>query len=181
MDLAKWGEAVQALLDKLAAKPLSTYVPENNKFISPPNGDLLEAVEKLIEYDLPPQFKRFYKTFGGLALPDIWNGYFLYTLEFISQKHSNTYIPKEIAGNLKGNILTFGSDGGGNFYAIYASTAEVFFLRFGMVENGIFESNTQNAWVVAKDFNGFLEKLLLDIQAFAKDDKSWMYLDKLGG
>jgi hypothetical protein len=171
MDLENWFDQMQEQL-----KLLNLCFPQTQNVIFPTIG--IHEFKNLGQMDFSAEFIEFYSKCGGLDLPSIWNGYFIFTPPKISQLFASQNVPtKVISENYNGSIMVFGSDGGGNLFAAYENA--VLYLPHAIISNQIITySYTPKPLLLSEEFNDFLERLLADTIAFIKRDPTWVYMDK---
>jgi hypothetical protein len=99
----------------------------------------------------------FYQHCDGVDLPDIWNGYWLHPAELILRHRQE---------DPTGATIGFGSDGGGNTFALRIADGAVVLQRWWRPDE-----------VVAPDFPAFLERLRLEVDAFVHHTQGWQFLD----
>ncbi|MGB4773627.1 MAG: SMI1/KNR4 family protein [Daejeonella sp.] len=159
------------LLNSITASKIG-YQPGSNYVLPVSNKELKEVLQ-----NLPVDFQLFYKLCDGIMMPDVYNGYFIDTLERLSTTDVRGE-PSQILDSSV-DILVFGSDGGGGRFAIDHKSGEVYYLPSGgSIRYGVFSflSSKDAPILIAKNFNYFIERLLNDVRAFLQEDKQWAYL-----
>lgn len=178
MDMKKWLAEMENQLVSL--KNLDLGYPQGNNFILPPDDkNLLDELLKITELKLPEELINFYRECGGVNLPDIWNGYFIFSLAKIIASIQNATLPTKINGTYQGAILVFAADGGGNLFAIHLTKSPVILY---LPSESIQDDTITHAYLRPKDvsnnFSDFLLRLIEDTQAFIRCDSKWAYMDK---
>jgi hypothetical protein len=181
MPLEKW--IAEMKLQIVALRQIDLGYPQGNNEILPPKDlDLLRALSDRLQIDVPNSLADFYHHCGGLRLPDVWNGYFVFTLS-ATLKGIDRGNPTTLAKTVDSKIIPFGCDVGGNLFALNTTgTNQALFLRPGLIEHGVFEGAQNAIKVVGDDFDHFLERLLADTKAFVADpgnQDGWRYMDQL--
>ncbi|GIJ43798.1 hypothetical protein Val02_06840 [Virgisporangium aliadipatigenens] len=142
-DLQEWAARLRAEVDRALRDVVSTYPFEAGAHeIGPPEPDA--------PVPLPADLAALLRTVGPVSLPDIGNGYFLqapYTVDRIAE----------------GEVVVFGSDGGGTLYALGDA---VYRIRDASYVDGFYDGPVT---VIAPDLDSFLERLLGAVSAFADD------------
>jgi hypothetical protein len=123
------------------------------------------------------QLLSFYSRCDGASLPDLWNGYLISPIWHLLQVRDD--IPVRVEGSLSREILPFGSDGGGNLMALsLGQQKDILFLPLGSIRDSIYRDSPQAPMkLLAKDFDGFLERLLEDLRAFVSRTPGWQFMD----
>jgi hypothetical protein len=175
MDLQNWINEMKAQIKKLEQIDLG-YTKSANEFLPAADVELLDEIERQRNTKLPEEFRTFYQTIGGLNLIDIYNGYRIHPLKFLIRTHE---IPIRIAGTQEDEILTFGSDGGGNYFAMRLDeSGEVLCMAIeAIVEDSIYYEDDFPVKTVGSSFYGYLERLLADTKAYINDDRDWIYME----
>lgn len=174
-DLDGW--LVEVASDLEALKDLDLGYPLGENAIRFPGDEI--SLRKLLESSVAPaarDFIEFYRRCDGLNLPDVHVGYFLHPLRLVLDSEVRGE-PVRISGVGSGEILTFGSDGGGGKFALRRNAAgEVLYLAAGAVHSGVFDGERTPARVLSDSFSGFLAMLGADIRAFVEGRSPWRYL-----
>jgi hypothetical protein len=158
------------LLNELKKNNLS-YPNEN--FIEIP-GDFVsinEFFNFFQEIDTNLELFSFYKECRRLMLPEVGNGYFIHSIDFIDEI---IFISEPFCFS----AIIFGADGGGGFFAqkILSDSSEIYYLSDGVVNDSVFESDMAVVKKISNSFSEFLELLILDFIAFLNNDKDWKYI-----
>ena len=110
----------------------------SNEVFSPQSLECVEETLASVGMRLDPQLTIFYSKCDGLSWPDVHVGYFIQPLRRLSESHGSS-MPTAIRGPIAGKVLTFGSTGGGDLFAIRMSNKDVIFLPPGPVHDGIYD------------------------------------------
>ena len=162
------------------ATPISTSYTTffKPKLISRIDTKLINDFTSTMNIELPDELRAFYLNCGGLRMADVHNGYFLMELTTIMDA-SKLELPTKVSGMYNEAVIPIGSDGGGNLFVLrVGQEKDVLFLQEVGVEDSTADIDDKNCWIVAKSFNGFLERLLLEARAFLRNDSTWKYLDE---
>ena len=122
-----------------------------------------------------PALEDLYQELDGVSLPDVQNGYFLKSLSNLIEGIRGKE-PVSVSGEIEGSILVFGSTGGGQKIAIFQDDKSILLLENGLVENGVFHAENHSVKIIARSFEGFLDKLLQDVDAFVNDSLDYSYI-----
>lgn len=145
-----------------------------------PAKPMLEArkILSLLDKRVDLQVVEFYLACDGIKLPNVWNGFFISPLSRLPDAEKFSLPDRAALPTGEIPILSIGSTGGGDNFARNCSTGEVMFLPPGLVENGLYDGRDGRVRVVARDFKGFLERIIEDTEAFLVNDQSHVYLDQ---
>ena len=138
-------------------------------------GSEVEAVLRSEGLDAIPGLQAFYRICDGVNCPDVHNGYFLKSLTDLVEGVRDRE-PLTIGGCLEGSIAVVGSTGGGGRFAIYCPNGSVLLLGCGLVQDRVFHAVPESVKVMAPSFGEFLERLLLDVEAFVVDTPGYHYM-----
>lgn len=173
MEITIWIEEMQEQLKVL--EQLKRFYPDGNKLLPPASPTLLDELSKALEIALPQQFRTFYEHCDGLSLGDIANGYTIDRLTWILRgvQKKELLVPTKISGKKDKDIIVFGSDGGESLFALTVGDVnEVLELEMSLVENSTyFPYGDEAITVIASDFNGFLEYLLVEVKRHINENK----------
>jgi hypothetical protein len=138
--------------------------------------DLASLKARFSGHDLT-QLLSFYRRHDGASFPDLWNGYFISPVWHLLRTRVD--IPVRVEGSLGREILSIASDGGGNLMALSLSQKkDILFLPPGSIRDSIYCDSPQKPMrLLAKDFDGFLERLLEDLRAFVERTPGWQFMD----
>jgi hypothetical protein len=167
-EFSGWANLVRELLAELASQQ-SDYPFGTNELREPsPN-----------HADLPGELQPLYAVFDGMSLPDVHIGYFIDSAERVASA-SKRGEPVVVEGRQSIPIQVFGSDGGGDRFALGTVDGAVYFLpASGAVRNGKFiEDDVVTVRRISGSVIGFLERLGSDIEAFVHGREGHVYLDR---
>ncbi|HVU10709.1 MAG TPA: SMI1/KNR4 family protein [Phototrophicaceae bacterium] len=180
MDWQQWQFQIEQQISKL--KDLETTFHEaDNRLLPATKQTSLVQLETKLGRSLPSDFIEFYQRFDGLRLPDVWNSYFVDTVEQILRVPSPSQLESP---RYNGRMLIFGSDSGGNHFCIFfgAESQPVLYLPNTLWEQDrcLYEAigglYLSPKWLAA-DFSGFFQRILDDTKAFIRNDADWKYMD----
>ncbi len=169
-----WFDSLNALLVDM--KEIDFGFPVGNNRVLPP-GPSDEVPRTLAEVGLEhdPAIIQFYTCCNGICLPGVHNGYFISAIENLSSQNSNN-VPRRITGFYEAEVVNFGSTGGGEYFVIRKDAMDVLYLPHGFMEDGVYHGVSGRVAILANDFSGFLERLLLDVQAFVRDTRGHKFI-----
>ena len=148
----RWAATVRAALSELTPEMFSYPIGVNELRPPAPHPVVVPGLEPL------------YEVCDGLSAPDVHVGYFLAPAERVL-KVSEKGGPTRIRGE---RITVFGSDGGGNMFALSHKNGHVLYLPVeGGIEDGLYlERPGVRSRVVGRTLLEFLERVAVDIRAF---------------
>jgi hypothetical protein len=118
---------------------------------------------------MPDELVALHRQVGPVTLPDIGNGYFLHALDgllaMLYQQDRADQIGQPRVGRI--DAVVFGSNGGGDLYAVAVTDGRVFRLQDASYIGGVYDSTTRGITVVGEDLRDFLERFLTAVNAFA--------------
>ncbi|WP_433260415.1 hypothetical protein ACQPWR_17300 [Micromonospora vinacea] len=118
---------------------------------------------------MPEDLVALHRQVGPVTLPDICNGYFVHPLEellaLLDVQDRADRIGEPFAASIE--VVVFGSNGGGDLYAVATADGRVFRLRGASYVGGVYAGTGDNVTVVGADLRNFLERLLTTVNAFA--------------
>lgn len=118
----------------------------------------------------------FYRHCGGVSLPDVHVGYFVHPPELVVRGRQQGE-PQRLTGTYDRAVIVFGSDGGGGRFVIGTDgDGEVLYLGEGRVEDAVYDGWNGDVRVLSESLNGFLDRLLADVEAFICPCPGWRYL-----
>lgn len=165
-DFEAWAKLVSKLIDEFSSQQYSSMgVNKLRQAVSNHNG-LVSALKPL------------YTVCDGISLPDVHNGYFIDSADRIisaAQRGEPTLVNgKQL------EIQVFGSDGGGNRFALGINDFAVYYLPVsGAVINGTFiEDDVTNVCRMAGSLIEFLWLLKDDIEAFVHGNENYHYIGR---
>lgn len=148
------------------------YPPGDNSVV-PPSPRWAEMSSRL-----PMGIRVLYEVCNGISMPDVHVGYFVYDVARTSESPARGE-PCRVAG-IQGEVLVFGSDGGGGRFAIVNdSRNDVYYLpSSGSVLGSVFEflSANEAPVVVATGIEDFLFRLRGDVDAFLSRNRLHAYI-----
>lgn len=162
-----WIGEAESLLKRLYEYDHGYTLGEN--FIEP--ADAVSQISNMSIGDnrSSPQVKEFYSLCNGIDWPDVYNGYFIIKKEDLG-KIQDEFTPSFIQGVNAGEVLFFGSSGGGDLSVIIKESGQVAILPPGRIRQNVYDNSDDRAKVVADDFYGFLSMLLEDLRAYVNED-----------
>jgi hypothetical protein len=107
---------------------------------------------------LPPLLAEFYAEVGEVSLPDVHIGYFVHPAGWLAEA-AERGLPVRMTGAVEGDLIPFGSTGGGDPFVVLRSDGSVLHLPPGRIDDGTYLAAAAPA-VVAADLRGFLQRLL---------------------
>jgi hypothetical protein len=168
MSARSWLQRVQGLLDELKGIDFG-YPLGVNSILAPPTPGALD--ERLVSAGLESigPVREFYSCCDGISLPDVHIGYFIKPSAKLPASRPDSE-PNTITGPIAGKVVTIGSTGGGDLFALRLPESDVLYLPPGPLRDGTYDDSGANVRRLAPDFCAFLELLLGDIEAFVKDE-----------
>jgi hypothetical protein len=136
MEIVHWLKKVQGMINKLEQLDFG-YPLDTNVIYARSSQDDIDSLNSKIGDSMPASILEFYTHCGGISLPDVWNGYYIYSIEIILSS-AERYIPTKIYGTPPYDILVFGGNGGGRLFASRLDSEEIIYLREGSVVNSTF-------------------------------------------
>lgn len=172
MKINSWIANLSKILLEFEAMDIG-YPKGQNKVIRRIEKDFPE-----VEISLPRIVRKFYTEVNQVLLPDIYTGYFLISLENIISRSQQGELPTFIQRkNGLESIISFGTSGGGDIFAVAKKQdSPVYLLPIYGITGGKFDANIHPIYIVAEDFETFLNRLLNDAQAFVQGKTDWDYL-----
>jgi len=166
-DLRTWRTAVEDALG-------SAMAGFEGRFGYPPGENLVEDPDDIdatrlaaIGPSIPGDLLHLFATVGCVSLPDIGNGIFVHRPGLVADAYIS-YKLRHITGRHDADVIVFGSDGGGNLYALASPAGSpVYRLPEGRVIDGVYESGSSRFEVVATDLAGFLTRVRESVERFA--------------
>ncbi|MEU7873331.1 SMI1/KNR4 family protein [Dactylosporangium sp. NPDC049140] len=134
----------------------------------PASGAELDLLRERLPWT-PDELVALHRHVGPVTLPDIGNGYFLHApdgvLAALDQQDRADQIGEPLAEHI--DVVVFGSNGGGDLYAIAVTDGRVFRLQDASYIGGVYGGTNHGITVVAADLHDFLERFLNAVNAFA--------------
>ncbi|WP_156077551.1 SMI1/KNR4 family protein [Saccharothrix sp. NRRL B-16314] len=130
------------------------YPPDENK-ARPAFGPLPDGVMQL-----PAPLVEFYRHVAEVSLPDVHIGYFV-SMAQATVNGRDGRLPVRIEGAASIDVVTFGSDGGGTYFALgLPDGAPVYRMPPSAVDReGVYDNRDSRVQVVAATLPEFLTKL----------------------
>jgi hypothetical protein len=156
-------------------EPNYGYGPGENALVGDAGSSLGERELNVLS-ELPPDARHFFTTYGGVWLPDLWNGVFLGPVPWIARVRSEL---KEVATTSRpAPVLAIGSDGGGGHLVVdRRDPGPVAHLGVGALEDGLLSlqadptpSPTLDTHVVAPSFLELLNRIVSAVHRAADGD-----------
>ena len=141
------------------------YAPGSNALVGG-SGSPFDELETEAFVELPPDARHFFTTYGGVSLPDLWNGVFLGPTAWIVRM-STELRAVETTGEAV-PITAVGSDGGGGYFVLdRRDPGPIAHLGVGALRDGLLslqtasaENSTLAAHVVAATFLDLLTRIV---------------------
>jgi hypothetical protein len=171
-----WDREIRHLSESLVETHADGDATSNGLASAATMEDLASLKARFSSRDLT-QLLAFYGRCDGASFPDLWNGYYIHPIRLLLRVGED--IPVRVEGSLTREILPFGSDGGGNLFASsLGQEMDILLLPHGAIRGSIYrDTSAMPMTVVAKDFDGFLRRLLEDLKAFVNGTPGWRYMD----
>lgn len=166
-DFEAWASLVSKLIDELSSQQYpSMGVNKLRQAVSNHDG-------------LPSALKPLYTVCDGISLADVYNGYFIDSADRVVSAAKRGE-PTLVEGKQSIAIQVFGSDGGGNRFALGINDFAVYYLpSSGAVINGTFvEDDVTNVCRMAGSLIEFLWLLKDDIEAFVHGNENHHYIGR---
>lgn len=159
----------------------TTFSYEKNYLLPTSEGPLIRRLEEALGQTLPADFVEFYQRFDHLSLPDVWNSYFVSSLDEMLRFPT----PRQLQSpEYRGRMLIFGSDVGGQYFCIFfgAEAQPILYLPDALWEDDlcvyqVISGRYLSPKWLAPDFSTFLQRILEDTKAYIRDDPDWQYMD----
>ncbi|MBB5803823.1 hypothetical protein F4560_003591 [Saccharothrix ecbatanensis] len=142
------------------------YEPDEHTVAGPTAAEVVAAAEAA---GLPEPLAEFYRHIGQVSLPDAFNGFFIHSLRGVLA-NSTAGMPVRAPGLTDANIVVFGSDGGGQLFAVDGAGAPVYLLPTGEIRDGAYLGGGLPGRVLAPTFPDFVDWLLYALRAAATGD-----------
>lgn len=119
-----------------------------------------------VRTSLPEQLRTLYEVCDGVSLPDVHNGIFIDSAERVLSAPSRGDAVS--VGDSLERFVPFGSDGGGNRYAMSEATGAVHILpSAGSLRDGKYIADPDApVRIVAENPSRFIERIEADVRAF---------------
>nr|BFE60283.1 hypothetical protein GCM10020063_048090 [Dactylosporangium thailandense] len=147
----------------------ATQLQMDDHQVGPPASDADLALLRQRMPWTPDEIVALHRHVGPVSLPDIGNGYFIHALDGLPAVLDQQDRADQIGGPFAENIdvVVFGSNGGGDLYAMAVTDGRVFRLRDAAYLGGVYDGTARGITVVGADLRDFLERLLSAVTAFA--------------
>jgi hypothetical protein len=158
---------VQALRDVVSTFPFEA----GDHHVGPPSSAAeLTLLREHLPW-VPAGLVALHRCVGPVSLPDIGSGYFLHQVTGLIGGLDHDGCADQIGEPLTENvdIVVFGTNGGGDLYAIATRNGTVFRLQNAECVRGVCRGSEHGITVVGNDLRDFLERLLAAVTAFAND------------
>ncbi|MET7400309.1 cyclase family protein [Dactylosporangium sp. NPDC005572] len=169
--LIDWAEAIEAAVERALRDVVATYPFEPAEHtVGPPASEPdLAALRQRLPW-IPDDLLAVARWVGAVSLPDIANGYFMFSSSYIQGVlYHDDGIPDRIGEPFDEDVdvVIFGADGGGTLYALaVGDVGTVYRLRECGYEQGVYSSYAGfGVTVVAEDLDDFLDLLLAAVAA----------------
>jgi hypothetical protein len=173
-NISVWIKNVQDLVGRL--KGLDFGYPLGINDIFPPQG--ANVIDKGLKdagaWDFD-ELRTFYGNCDGISLPDVHVGYFIKSITKLCVMDTSSE-PVKITGEFAGDVVSFGSTGGGGLFVLSKVSGDVLHLAPGPLDNGIYDGNRGRVKQISGSFFEFLERLNADIQAFVENDAGHRFI-----
>lgn len=180
MNLQEWMTAIKEKINILSKLDLG--YPQGENILLPVDKPSANKLQSLVDFAPPYQVLEFYNSCGGIKLPNIWNGYFIFSVEQIYKGVADSILPTKVStSDYSFKILVFGSDGGGNLFAAAQNDLDfpILYLPHGVISNSTIKyPQNPKPKIISPDFYGFLRRLLADTTAFVENNQQWIYMDE---
>jgi hypothetical protein len=180
VDWESWQTEIEEQIRKLQGLE-TTFSYEKNYLLPAKSSVSIRQFKQQIGYTLPDDFVEFYQRFDEVSLPDVWNSYFVSSLEQILRFPTPNQLQSP---EYNGRMLIFGSDAGGNSFCIFfgAETQPILYLPATVWEDDLCIYQVVGGkylspkWL-AQNFSAFLQRVLDDTKAYIRNDSDWQYMD----
>ncbi|MEU4742210.1 hypothetical protein AB0G02_17345 [Actinosynnema sp. NPDC023658] len=155
MELEAWTERMKLLVERFEStfEQINGYEAEGN-LVEPMSTGAPATPD-----GLPDDLIKLYQAVREVRLPDLENGYFIHPIEFILNARANG-TPMHSSEISDGQIYVFGSNGGGDLFAVPFTGAPVYLLPPGRVHSNVYRSTAMFPQKISNDIESFL--LLLE-------------------
>lgn len=183
MNLQNWYDEMSSLTDQIKAKErakgLSGERISSNEVLPVEDVALFAQVEERYGTKIPEQIAHFWRHCGGLDLTEVYNSYFIWSLSMMMRTQME-YVPLYIDSKAGKRILTFGSDIGGELFAVdMEDGGKILFLQTNGVADNVYHSYEGSVHVIAPDFYTFLERIVEDTKAELRGDPNWKFMTQV--
>jgi hypothetical protein len=134
------------------------YPPDDHHVAGPTRSTVLWELR--VHRVLPGDIVDFYERIGAVVLPDVHVGYFVHDLDAVTSGIAGD-LPTRVRGSVEAEVVCFGSDGGGELFALdVRDGGPVYRLPCSAMDGQVYEeSDLLPVEVVARSFPDFLTRL----------------------
>ena len=152
-------DAIKRLLDEMERQDFGYPIDLNT--VRAPSATRVGA-------SLPEQLRPLYEECDGMSLPDVHNGIFIDSAERVLSAPSRGDAVS--VGDSLERFVPFGSDGGGNRYAMSEATGAVHILPSsgGICDGRYIAARAAPVRIVAENPSRFIERVEADVRAFVR-------------
>ncbi|GAA0902986.1 hypothetical protein GCM10009557_78940 [Virgisporangium ochraceum] len=167
--LTDWAARLRAATDRAVREVLSTYPYEpDGHHVGPPatQAELAGLRERLPW--VPDELVALHRHVGPVWLPDIGNGHFLHSVDLMVgavEGGRADRIAEPLADSVE--VVVFGSNGGGDLFAVATGDGRVYRLREAAYHGGVYSGTEYGVTVVGDDLGDHLDRLLAAVEAFS--------------
>nr|WTA64741.1 SMI1/KNR4 family protein [Micromonospora sp. NBC_00855] len=168
--MSAWAVQLQAAVERALRDGVSDFPFEaDHHQVGPPAPRAEIALLRQRSPWMPEDLVALHRQVGPVTLPDICNGYFVHPLKellaLLDVQDRADVIGEPGADGI--DVVVFGSNGGGDLYALATTDGRVFRLRGTSYVGGVYARTRNGVIVVGADLRDFLERLLSTVNAFA--------------
>jgi hypothetical protein len=172
--LRDWERAIDTLLSSLTK--FDWISPGTNVLGAAPPKEHVEELRKDLEGRDSQRIVNFYALHDGLSFPDVHNGIFVHSIEWLLHRQVRDAPRSLRRGHETAEIFAFGSDGGGSFFAAdWSRAGRIMRLPPDAIRERSYLAG-ERAVDVASDFDEFLQFVLFDLMSFAAGSKDARWL-----
>jgi hypothetical protein len=156
------------------------YEPGTNIYELARPGDDEDVLQRAFGGEsLPTGMAPFFSYFSRFSFPDIQNGYFIGPPSWMAAIYENAE-PRGISnGTFQHDLISIGSDGGGNLFAALASRdSAVYRLPEGRIRDGLYvvrPGKSLASLEIADSFNNFISKLIDSLERTVRHQADMPY------
>ena len=132
------------------------------------------ACEKIKCLNARKELTSFYGYCDGFSLPDVHVGYFVKQAEKLAPDRSSD--PDVLLLEERIAILSVGTTGGGDIFAMNCDSGEVYLLPPGPVHNGQYIGEGRSVRTIANSLEVFIDRITSDVRAFVVGDAKHSYI-----
>jgi hypothetical protein len=168
--LGDWATRLQAAVDRALREVVSQFPFEASDHRVGPavSATELGLLRRRVSW-MPDDLIALHRHVGPVTLPDINNGFFLYPvdrlLDVLDQQGRPDRIGEPFTEHI--DVIAFGSNGGGDLYAMAVTDGRVFRIQDASYVGGVYDGTNRGVTVVGTDLSDFLERLLDAVTGFA--------------